>query len=500
MRRLTIACCSFLLGVSTASADWLEVSSDHFVIYGDQSEDTLRGFAERLELYHAAMTHMFQRQSAKPSPSNRVAIYVVANHAKVRELVGTKNQFLAGMYRPHAGSTTAVVPALRKAASKSDLAPETILFHEYAHHFMAGLTARAYPRWFVEGFAEFFSGVQFQSESVGLGMVAINRGYELIYAESVPIRQFLDFDGGAREPKSRYDSFYGQSWLLFHYLEFAPERAGQLVKYQNLLGAGDSALEAAEGAFGDLDQLKKDMWGYSKRPRLGYLVIDKKALTVGPINVHALSPGAAAMMPTTIRSKMGVTREQALSMLPEARRVAAIYPQDPAVLSALAEAEFDVGNDDAAIAAADQALNIDPKQINAKIQKGYALFHKVETGVLPRESWQDVRQQFVQANKIENDHPIPLVQFYRSYLASGESPTKNAIQGLEWAMVLAPFDSSVRWLVAQQMIFDNRLNEAAKTLAPLAYSPHQDENTDKALKLLKDVEARISVAQGSATN
>ena len=30
-------------------ADWAEVSSDHFVIYGEQRPDALRKFAERLE-------------------------------------------------------------------------------------------------------------------------------------------------------------------------------------------------------------------------------------------------------------------------------------------------------------------------------------------------------------------------------------------------------------------------------------------------------------------
>ena len=113
------------------------------------------------------------------------------------------------------------------------------------------------------------------------------------------------------------------------------------------------------------------------------------------------------------------------------------------MLAALAEAEFDAGNDDAAIAAADGALAIDPKQINAHIQKGYALAHKVESGALPKESWKDVRIQFIKANGVENDHPIPLVQFYLTYLKQGEPPTKNAIAGLEWALELAPFDALV---------------------------------------------------------
>jgi hypothetical protein len=58
-------------------------------------------------------------------------------------------------------------------------------------------------------------------------------------------------------------------------------------------------------------------------------------------------------------------------------------------------------------------------------------------------------------------------------------------------MQLAPFDQSLRWLVAQQMVSDERYQEAAQTLVPLAYSPHPGEHTDKARKLLNDIEARL---------
>jgi tetratricopeptide (TPR) repeat protein len=498
---LVIGCLSTSLIASTANAEWLEASSDHFVIYADQRERELTGFAERLELFHAAMAYRFRMQQAKPSPSNRLTIYVVSNPAKIRELVQGNNRYLAGVYLPRAGSAIAVIPKLDRVSSQYELSPETILYHEYAHHFMAGLTARAFPRWFVEGFAEFFASVRFEPDGgVGLGAPAYHRAAELMDARDVPIRRMLDFDGGAGASKSVYDAFYGQSWLLFHYLQFAPERAGQLAQYQSLLAKGEPALDAAAGAFGDLDQLEKDLVSYQKRKKLSYLIIAGKALKIGPITVRALRPGEAAMIPTTIRSKIGVTHEEALKLLPEAQRIAGLHPDDPAVLAALAEAEFNAGNDDAAIAAADGALTIDPNLINAHIQKGYSLFRKVQTGALPKESWKDVRSQFVRANKIEIDNPIPLIQYYLTFKENGEPPTKTAVDGIEWAMMLAPFDSSLRWLAAQQMISENRLKDAAQTLVPLAYSPHPGEHTERARQLLKDVQARIRSDQGLPTN
>ena len=493
MRYIALSCLPLFLFTAPADAEWLEASSEHFVIFGDQKEKELAAFAERLERFHAAMAYVYKTDRTKPSPSNRVTVFVVDSAAAVRKVTATDNRYLTGAYFPRAGSSVALIPHLRDA-SKFELTGETTLYHEYAHHFMAtSLTNRAYPRWFVEGFAEFFAAVLFKpSGNVELGTPPYFRAMELAYAREVPIRTLLDFDGGRKNPGSGYDSFYGQSWMLFHYLQMSPERSGQIAKYGELLAEGRSALDAAEGAFGDLQQLDKDLDSYRKRRTIKIWALPRTVIESGAVTMRKLRAGEAAIMPIAIESRVGVGSKEARELVPKARKVADQYPDDPAVLSALAEVEFDAGNDDAAIAAADRALAIDPQQIRAHIQKGYALGRKVRGGVLPNEAWKDVRAEFVKANKIENAHPIPLVQFYLGYLAQNQPPTKNAIAGLEWAMELAPFDGSLRWLVAQQMIQDKRFKEAARTLAPLAYSPHPGENTDRARELLKDIEAQIA--------
>jgi hypothetical protein len=75
---------------------------------------------------------------------------------------------------------------------------------------------------------------------------------------------------------------------------------------------------------------------------------------------------------------------------------------------------------------------------------------------------------------------------------------RDGVFYLEWAMQLAPFDPSLRWMVVQQMLRDERLEEAARTVAPLAYSPHPGEHTERARQLLREIEGRIEgpAAQG----
>lgn len=488
MRRVAIGCLGLLLAATTVRAEWLEASSDHFVIYGDQGEAAIREFAARLERLHSGMSIVLGRPQAKPSPSNRVTIYIVSNTAEVREVTNMSSRYVAGVYRARAGGSIAVVPQLRGARSEYELPAETVLYHEYAHHFMWSGTARAYPRWFSEGFAEYFAGVRFKSDgSVAFGAPSTHRAAEYAYAREVPIRELLEFNGGSAGGMGG-DSFYSRSGILFHYLQTAPERAGQLARYQQLLAQGDSALEAARNAFGDLGRLEANMEDYAGRRRITTLVVNGEALQVGPIAVRKLRPGEAEMMPVVVRSKAGVDRDAAAALLPDAQRIAA-----------LAEAEFDAGNDDAAIAAADRSLAIDPQQINAHIQKGYALTRKARDGKLADGPWKQVRAQWIKANKLENDHPIPLVQYYSSFAAEGQRPPKPAVDGLEWAMQLAPFDPGVRWLVASQMIEDQRYDTAAAVLRPLAYSPHPGERTAAALKLLEEAEARAAAAAPDVT-
>lgn len=200
------------------------------------------------------------------------------------------------------------------------------------------------------------------------------------------------------------------------------------------------------------------------------------------------------MMSVAIRSKLGVSLEEANSLLPEAQNIASRFPLDATVLVALAEAEVDARHYPEAIAVADTALAIDANNIDAHIQKGYAMAHlakEIDDTTEKSSAWKGVRQQFVKANGFEPENPLPLVHFYLSFIDQGIEPTKNSVAGLEWALKLAPFDGRVRSLVAQQQMAEERYVDARKTLVPLAYNPHKAAD-NAALALLKEAEGKIA--------
>ena len=174
------------------------------------------------------------------------------------------------------------------------------------------------------------------------------------------------------------------------------------------------------------------------------------------------------------------------------------------MLAALAEAEHDAGNFASALATADKALAMSPKLVNAHVQKIYALSRIAEDAEDGEAAWKNVRKAVTALNKVETDHPIPLIFYYRSLQASGKDISEVAAHGLERALELAPYDQNVRWQVVQQLIEEEAYAAAHRTLMPLANDPHNRSEDNPAIALLADIkqkwDAKISEASAAKAN
>lgn len=467
-----------------ARAEWYEASSDHFVIYADDKEADIRKFAENLERYHSAMAYVLSAKLDKPSPSNRVTIFVVGGQRDMRELAGG-NRYVGGFYIPRAGGSRAFVQDIRNTKGYPHFST-IVMLHEYAHHFLISSSRFAQPRWLSEGSAEFFAAAGFNADgSLLIGRPAQHRGAELVFADPVHVRELLDPAIYEKERGKGYDAFYGKSWLLYHYLTFSEQRRGQLGKYLVNLFNAMPPLAAGEDAFGDLDVLERELGTYLRSRKMMTLVLPPEKLSLGsPMILRKLPPGEAAMMPIIIRSQRGVNDTEAAELLIEARAVAAKYPSDPGVLAALAEAEYDAGNDAEAIAAADAAITADPSRTNAYVQKGYALFRQAGEAEDKKEAYAAAMKPFEALNAIENDHPLPLIYYYRSYAERGAKPPENARAALEHASRLAPFDQGLQLNAGMMLIKEGKFAIARTFLAPVAANPHGGGAAEQAKKLI----------------
>lgn len=497
-----VAACA-LAWSSAAEADWMEASSAHFVIYADESAGEIQRFSQELEVYHKALELLTGVAMATPSPSNRLTVFVVRNTAQVQKLYGGHNPFLGGFFFPRAGDSIAVVPVVqdsRDVSGEEDFSMVTLL-HEYAHYFVISTSNLPAPRWLGEGAAEFFSSAGFPSSGgIEIGMPAYHRAGELFNAQDVKVQQLLDPAYDANGQHRGEDAFYGKSWLLYHYLTLGGTRRGQMEKYIGLLGQGKDSLGAGHEAFGDFKQLDKELDRYLHQGRMTDLLFKPEQLPIGPVTVRRLSDGEQDVMPDVIRTRVGETPDMAKAVIADVQKAAARYPKDAALLTELAEAECDAGNNDAAVAAADAALALDPKLTRAYYQKGRALFVEAKDAADKNAAYQKAVAPFLALNRIENDDPLPLVYYYRSFAERGLMPPTLAADGLARAAELAPFDLELRLNLAEYQIGSKNYAAARYNLVPIAFYPEGGPMADGARTLIERIDAGKPPSVAEATS
>lgn len=491
--RPLLAAAAMLAASAPAYAEWQQAKSNHFVIYADARPDVLRDYASKLERFDQAVRKLRGMNDPKLQDSSKVTIYVVGDLDTIENLIGIGGA--AGLYIGRASGALAFVPTITtKRGEPGDLDPQTIFFHEYTHHLQLETTTAALPPWVVEGTAEFFSTAYIRDDgSVAIGAPAEHRAVGLYLLAPIPMEKLVGDSYTSLSDYSR-ETLYGRGWLLTHYLNFEPSRHGQLDRYVQLIQQGQPPIDAARAAFGDLNQLGRDLDDYMKRKRLTQVVVPASMLNAGPVTLRELRPGEAAIMPVRIRSDRGVTKRSAPAVAVEARKVAARYPDDPAVQTALAEAEFDADNFTAAEAAADRALAMDPNSRNGLIYKGLAEMELAKKAG-GKGDWEKIRSWFLSANRLNPDDPEPSMHFFETFTASGQKPTENAIKGLVYAAQLVPQDEGLRKMATRALLQVGNVALARQMFAIIAYDAHtKAEVRDKNRRIMENIDAGNAAA------
>lgn len=476
-----------LLSSTAAGAAWQQASSKHFIVYSNDSPAAVRGFAEQLERFDKAIRVWHMAPEDVRGPSARVTVFVVDDLGAIQKLAGNSN--IAGFYSPHAGQSVAFTPRSAGQSADYGLNSRAILFHEYTHHWMLTNWAdAALPPWFVEGFAELHATAIPRDGGIIFGAVPSYRKYTVGSMNLLPASRLLRPDPGKLDGMER-DALYSRGWLLSHYLTFDPDRRKQLAAYVVALNQGKTG--EANALIGDTSNLDIRLNSYVRRPALPSAAFSAAQLPIGAVEVRELGKGEAAAIPALMLSRRGVDKAAAPKVAALARRVAASYPDDPAVQNELAEAEYDACETDKASdaacyarveAAADRALAAEPKSIHALIYKGMAqVAAAAKASTIDPARIAAARALFLAANKAENESPQPLIAFYDSFAAAKQKPTRNAQGGLLYAYALAPYDGELRLKAAEVLIDQDKEPQARIALGPVAYSV-EDRATSKRAK------------------
>jgi tetratricopeptide (TPR) repeat protein len=473
-----------------ASADWHEATSKHFHVYAEESPADLKAFATRLETFDAAVREARGTPDVDAGASTQVTVYALRDIRAVRELYGDPDSGVAGFYEPRASGSVAFVPRYGETGTY-ELGADSIFFHEYTHHLMFEDTDRPLPTWLTEGFAEFFANPMFNKDgSVTIGAPPKYRA-EVLYDQGMgglPLNKMLSGDY-TYLTDLEFESLYGRGWLLTHLLSFDLKRRGQLTRYLDEIAKGTTPLKAAQTAFGDLKQLDQQLYAYFKTDKFTVATIAASKLHLPPIEIRPLSPAMSELMNVQIKFARESKRFSPGSLEGRARSVVSRYPDDARAATLLAQIEDAAKDYDHALVHADAALKLDPRSEDAMLAKGIASMNLAKAN--PKSAdWNQVRSYFTAANRLDVESAEPLILFYRSFVAEGAAPTENALEGLKYALALAPQDSKLRLDAVGEFLKDGRFSDAREALVPLAYSPHTGKAHDAVRAILDRVDAK----------
>lgn len=473
------------LAPAPALAEWKEATSTNFKVYSEGSEEQLRDFATKLEKFNYVLR--FYHTVTAPPSRIKLKVYLLPSIPAVGKMIG--NEGVAGYYISDARGLMLVGTRngddgrssdIRTARQDVEFDSESILLHEYAHHFMFQYFPATYPTWYSEGFAELWGATRFLPNNVvEVGRPANYRFGSFSSNRWLPVAKLLTAQSYRDVPE--IDLLYAEGWLLVRLAFEKRERSKQLQTYLTAINAGGTYEQAMKQAFGDVESLNSELYQYAGRSRFNVLQLPFKPIPVGDMTVRAVSPAEDALMSYSIRLGQGIQQSEAAEFAGKVRGIAARFPSDTHALNVLAEAERLAGNRDSAHAALDKLLAIAPNDPRGLMQKGIVTAAGLKAAAsTDKKSWDAARAYLVRAAKNAPNDPLILAAFHETYQSQGVLPPESAQNALYEAMEFAPSDKDLRYRVAADFEQRDMIEEAIAIIRPLALTlPSRDSAKQK---------------------
>jgi len=469
-----------LLVASPAQAEWFEATSDNFVVYSDGSERDARDFAAELEHFHYVL-RTYHGIRTPPSP-NKLRVFLLPTISAVGRMAGSEG--VAGYYVPDARAQLLVGTRARESRSadirsaryETGIDAESILLHEYSHHFMYYYFPATYPTWYQEGFAEFWGATRFLPNNV----VEVGRPVNYRFGSFQPGRwlpagQLLSAQNYADVPE--VDLLYAEGWLLVSHTFQNQQRREQMQRYLTLINGGKPYSEAAAEAFGDLGRLNSELFDYAGGGRFNVLQLPFRELPTGEINSRELRSAEQQLLTYEIRLAQGaISQREMADFASDIRNIATRFPDDPFALALLTEVERLAGNGEAAGVAAARWAAVAPQDGRALMYQGLlAIDALLAASSTDQAAWDAARAPLLRASQLSPNDPVVLEAYYKGFAQQGLLPPDDAQNALYTAMEMAPGDDELRYEVAQDFERRELIPDAIAIIRPVAYQlPKRD--------------------------
>jgi tetratricopeptide (TPR) repeat protein len=278
------------------SDKWLEVSSPHFTVITDSTDQQGRHILDQFERLRWMFQTLFPK--TKAGAALPIIILAVKNQTGFQLLepaayLAKGQPTLAGLFL----STLDKNYVLLRLDAADDH-PFASIYHDYTRLQFSG-ALEWIPLWLSEGFAKFFQNTEIRDKDVLLGHANADDILFLRQNQLLPLATLfkVDADSPYYHEEQRASVFCAEAWALTHYLEITDHEKGtnQLQDYMSLVSQQQDPVEAAETAFGDLKKLQAALESY---------------IQTGSYKQFVLSSAAAPLDEASYKS-MPLTRAQA---------------------------------------------------------------------------------------------------------------------------------------------------------------------------------------------
>jgi len=444
---------------------WIQARSTNFVVNSMLGEKVTRKLVQDLEDFRYLVARFTTAGRVEP----RVPTLLFAFTDAFPD-IGLDRQ-VAGFFQDTPRGNYAAIRVVRGM-------PLThVIQHEYVHFLARNQNSYTYPRWYDEGVAEVLATATLDDGDFEIGQVHEGRLANLHGLAGVSYAQVVDDEqlGEQLSPAARA-KFYAQSAVLVHYLvwgrpgvDFQP----QLQLYLDSRRQGKAAGPAFEAAFGeDLKSLDRRMKRYSTGLRYwrGSLADSRPAT---PISVRGMTREEVAAALGTLSLAMG----QPASALPYVEAALAANPRNAAALAGRADLHKFDGRFAEAEPLYAAAIAADPEGDLPYLDFGEYWLERAESAgsdAERREFLSLARQNFVKADKRNDQNPETLMMYGSSFLLPGEDPAKG-MDTLKLANQLLPSNEQVKLALASGYMATGQPAEALSLIQAVRAWSHGED-------------------------
>ena len=502
-RLLIVALFLFGLGRPALAADqaqWLRVSSDHFIVLTDAGEKRGHEVAARFEQMRTMYgTLLSQRKLRMSEPLEIIAFRSDKDYAQVAPLRDGQPITAPAFVLTDDDRIFVVLDLFQPDSWRA-------VQHQFAHYLLNYNYPPTQP-WFDEGFAEYFSSLYFTASKTEVGAdPELNPLYQTDVLDSqngvnglkshteilsAPVWLTLPDLFGMKnrvvngQEGTHHTLFYAQSWMLVHYLLNQNKLAETGTYFDLVENQKVPVEEAAQQAYGmtiaQLDKAVKDYF-HSLKPLFDALYASKQPnppvtsnvvyelplpLDVDNVGTSSkqLAPAEAQALVDEMELRIPERRAQALQQLQQL--VTDAKTETAVAHRALAWTHVQKNETGDAFEELSTATEMNPSDLWVRFGLAQASYHSGEKGA----RIQGLANTMQSLQMVINEYP----DFAEAYALLGWARlvgggTNSAIEAMKMAIQLSPRNESYQLRLAQTYMATKKWDEATAVLERLKLS------------------------------